>query len=122
MESRHSPASVRFECSFCSHKAKRVDHLKFHIETFHDDVKREYKCQDCEKVYNSKSSLGLHHNTVHRKMRYKCDICDYEATQKSHLNSHKKSIHEGIKYQCNECEKEFSQRSHLKSHCMYVHQ
>ena len=71
-------------------------------EVVSEDAK--FKCQDCERVFNSKSALWYHNKSKHESLKYACHQCDYQAAQQSHLTVHIQSKHEGVKYSCNQCD------------------
>ena len=63
----------------------------------------QYKCEECEASYKSKSGLSHHTSSKHEGIVYSCQYCGYKATRQSNLKRHKNSVHEAVKYQCNWC-------------------
>ena len=63
-----------------------------------------FKCKDCERMFDSQAGLFLHTKSKHEGVKYACNHCDYQATKQSNLIRHIQSIHEGVKYACNQCD------------------
>lgn len=60
-------------------------------------VQRKYKCEECEKVFDSHLVLGAHKSSAHgelnKKKKFKCEVCGEELfcslpTYKAHVKSH----------------------------------
>ena len=129
-----------------THKALTENHVdEKNSELTKEDVKRKYKCLECEKSYARQTVLWAHKNQVHKEREYSfcdqctfrtkykvsykrhvrsvhegaeypCDKCEYVAKDKSNLGKHMKSKHEGIRYPCDKCEHQASDRSNLTKH------
>lgn len=56
-------------------------------------VKREHKCNSCEKNYSSRNSLQRHDESVHKGIRHQCNQCEKSFTQKTQLSSHNRLVH-----------------------------
>ena len=54
-----------------------------------------YKCDACDKTYNSYSGLSFHKKSKHKGMRFSCNFCDKSYTQSPSLKRHMKNIHKG---------------------------
>ena len=50
-----------------------------------------------------------------------CELCSSEFTVKSSLNLHKQQIHEKIRYSCEQCEKSYTSKQNLEQHMQSVH-
>ncbi|KAI1309337.1 Histone-lysine N-methyltransferase PRDM16 [Halotydeus destructor] len=78
---------------------------------------REYKCNQCPKVYNWKSNLIRHQVAHDESRRYICETCKKVFTDPSNLQRHIRSQHIGARcHACHECGKTFATSSGLKQH------
>ena len=104
-------------------------------EYFHHNVRRigfknmetEHQCNQCSRMFNSRSELEKHDKHVH--MRIKCKKCDYLSFGERDLNEHTDMKHEKPghdKCRCQNCEKrdlkgpkdmKHEQRGHDKCRC-----
>ena len=100
-----------------------------------------HQCQDCSKVFRTKSNLNQHRNIVHQNIRHTCEKCGKSFTHSGYryhkLTAHrtedlealssddgsKSSIEEKIKkFECGKCGKRFAQNSLLRKHVSAVHE
>lgn len=78
---------------------------------------REYKCNQCPKVFNWKSNLIRHQVAHDDSRRYTCENCKKVFTDPSNLQRHIRSQHIGARsHACPECGKTFATSSGLKQH------
>jgi hypothetical protein len=72
-----------------------------------NDVKIVFQCDHCDKAFARNSSLQVHINTIHKKIkRFGCDQCDYTSYSRSSLKKHSNNIHLGKKdFKCDHCDK-----------------
>lgn len=78
---------------------------------------REYKCNQCPKVFNWKSNLIRHQVAHDESRRYVCENCKKVFTDPSNLQRHIRSQHIGARsHACPECGKTFATSSGLKQH------
>ena len=54
-----------------------------------------YKCDACDKTYNSYSGMSFHKKSIHKGVRFSCDFCDKSYTQSPSLKRHMKNNHKG---------------------------
>lgn len=96
--------------------------LSEHIGTCHfsedsNPGEKEYKCQQCPKVFNWKSNLIRHQIAHDESRRYVCENCKKVFTDPSNLQRHIRSQHIGARsHACPECGKTFATSSGLKQH------
>ena len=81
----------------------------------------KFKCQDCERIFNSRQALSHHTKSKHDGIKYACNQCNYQGTTQSNLTIHIQSKHEGVKYACNQCDYQATQQSNLTSHVKRKH-
>ena len=121
--------TYKFECQQCDKAYKRKNHLKEHIQSFHEGVK--YLCHQCDQEFTDQSSLRRHIQSVHKGVTYACDHCDYQATQQSNLTKHFQSVHtmyvhevdgNSFKFECQQCEKVYKRKDHLRKHIKSAHE
>lgn len=111
-------------CSQCNSKFHDKTSLKFHIQS-HGNPK--YKCDECEKFFQSKSNLTKH-KRLHKKT-FHCDDCNSSFASKENYDIHncrsndsaqesmqKKSLISDNKHVCDVCQKEFSKRKGMLAH------
>nr|XP_037271948.1 LOW QUALITY PROTEIN: transcription factor hamlet-like [Rhipicephalus microplus] len=78
---------------------------------------REYRCDQCPKVFSWKSNLIRHQAAHDASRRYVCDACRKVFTDPSNLQRHVRSQHLGARsHACTECGKTFATSSGLKQH------
>ena len=104
------------------------------METPINQPQNEFKCEICEKTFESKCRLTYHIKT-HQKTSnpessekcYKCSICDKEFNWRGyymkHLRKHSKSDDKSniSNFQCDNCEKSYNYVAHLKRHVTNKH-
>ncbi|XP_053399478.1 zinc finger protein 37-like [Mercenaria mercenaria] len=90
------------------------DHKKICIGRKETDSKF---CERCGKKFSSCTSLRIHRNTVHLKIRtFQCPECQYSAPNRTSLRHHQ-LVHEGVHpFQCDQCSFTCVQAYQLKSH------
>ncbi|KAH7698336.1 hypothetical protein AAVH_11079 [Aphelenchoides avenae] len=67
-----------------------------------------FKCVQCSKGYNKKSSFWSHMET-HRGKLHECDQCGKKYQRRPALHKHKRTAHaETEKFDCDQCEKKYT--------------
>lgn len=116
-----------FQCAVCAIKFESLDSLKVHSQ-YHKgefvsrakEVFRLFECDNCKKVFTTKSVLERHIFTHTHERQFGCKICGKRFKQAGHVKSHM-LVHTGErKFECTVCQKRFSLSNSLKKH-MYVH-
>jgi hypothetical protein len=52
-------------------------------------MKKEFKCDHCDKAFGQKRNLGDHINRIHKKIKsYSCEWCSYTSCTKRELKGH----------------------------------
>ena len=102
-------------------KVKKTDAFKFKGL----EQSGGHPCNDCGKVFKSRSCLKRHNEGVHLKLkRFFCPQCNMGFTFNSKLVRHIKKVHENDlekEYQCGECQVVFLVKEHLKNHLNQKH-
>ena len=101
----------------CRFSAKHMCDLNKHNS--HHLNRRQFICNQCNKVFNHNTSLNQHKRYVHSNVRqFVCRIndCNKRFKTKSYFNSHKQ-IHSTEQFnKCTECDKRFTNSSDLNKH------
>ena len=66
-------ADKNYKCTLCGKIAKKISHIKNHIETHLDGL--EFPCQPCDKTFRSRVSLGMHKSKFHKNAYLGQEIC-----------------------------------------------
>ena len=96
--------------------------IKEHIRS-HEKI---YRCEVCEKIYNSQRALQGHAQSVHSAHTYKCDQCEYRSNSKYIVDKHAKRRHtedkdKVYKFMCSKCDKKFFLKDALPKHMKSMH-
>ena len=94
-----------------------VDQFYEDDEYSFNDVEKKYKCEQCDKIFNSQQSRRRHVRHIHEGLEPKvtCTICG-KKLHKRILKDHIKNVHGPKDLQCPHCEKKFNSQKNLKSH------
>ncbi|OQR71969.1 zinc finger protein-like [Tropilaelaps mercedesae] len=131
---RHSEGTIC--CSLCEYKTYDQFLLREHLATKHNDVRKRYKCEHCDKEFGTFKRFFQHRQEAHKGFVYKrqvdpkiCDRCDFQSTKIKEMNAHKLS-HQGMvdvlpngRYLCRiqGCADTFSSASKYETHFTKVH-
>ena len=75
-----------------------------------------FKCETCEKTFQSYQFLKIH--TWSHTRPFKCDQCQRDFTRPYHLKAHKFTHSEVKPFTCDYCGKSFCTTSHFKKHML----
>ena len=104
----------------------RFSLLKDHIQSMHERTKN-YVCKICGEAYAHRAAIAYHMQSKHNdgKKDFKCDQCHFETNTKANLTTHKKRAHtertEIFPCPQEDCAATFTSKSSLKHH-KYTHQ
>ena len=82
------------------------------------------KCEECGKVFNTKTGLKQHMMSKHNigDKKFSCEHCSYAAYYRGHLERHTKEKHEKMKnHTCEQCGYASFLKSNVKKHIETVH-
>ncbi|XP_012151270.1 uncharacterized protein LOC105663891 isoform X1 [Megachile rotundata] len=116
-----------FLCTICGIKFETLSSLKVHSQSHKEayisktkETFRLFECDNCKKVFTTKSVLERHILTHSHERQFACVVCGKRFKQAGHVKSHM-LVHTGErKFECTVCKKRFSLSNSLKKH-MYVH-
>ena len=90
-------------------------HLKIH------DSKRDFKCNECNKLFINQSRLNYHKQNVHGSPNFHCDQCFKMFRSKANFQRHQR-IHTNEKpYSCPYCSFTCNNSTNLSSHVRAIH-
>ncbi|CAG9801424.1 unnamed protein product [Chironomus riparius] len=109
-------------------KTKRYQKQKVQNDAeveFNECLKKiqNFKCNDCNKCFNSRTALGYHLKTHSSERRYVCDQCGKKFLTNGALKVHLRLHTNDRPYKCNfpDCGKSFRQWGDLKYHETSLH-
>ena len=56
-------------------------------------MEAKFKCQDCERMFDTRAGLWYHTKCKHESVRNACNQCDKQFTHQGHVVTHIQSIH-----------------------------
>lgn len=108
---------IFFKCCECEKMYDKKTSLQYHLKTKHSDD-RQFKCTFCNKAFAIKSDFVRHSRIHTNDKRYICSVCGKKFTDRSTHLKHER-IHSGSKpYQCTICSKSFGYSFVLKNHLL----
>jgi uncharacterized Zn-finger protein len=134
----------KFQCDICGSHLKTKQHLKFHLKVHgepkecsickkklsnieehikrHQQEKKNFKCEHCEKICATKQALQEHIQRIHEKKSlgrwYTCSICAENFIRNIDLRRHSFIHFQGKVYACSypNCIERFKTSYKLKLH------
>ena len=100
----------RYSCDF---ESQLNQHISHHLN------KRQFVCNECNKQFNSCSSLSVHKNSVHSNVRpFVCSEsnCQKSFKLKDRLNKHLKIHSTERSFKCDECDRRFRYKELVSKH------
>ncbi|KAG5675674.1 hypothetical protein PVAND_005560 [Polypedilum vanderplanki] len=80
-----------------------------------------FKCNDCNKAFNSRTALGYHLKTHNSERRYVCDQCGKKFLTNGALKVHLRLHTDERPYKCSHCSRSFRQFGDMKYHETSIH-
>ena len=116
---RRKEGKNQFECDNCEYMSTSITLLNRHMHSVHKD-----KSEECGKE-NEQPILKSQLQSTQEDIQFKCDKCDYMSTSKTSLKRHVQSIHkaprESKRIECKECDKKFNKAETFNKHMKTVH-
>eukprot|EP01083_Nonionella_stella_P039588 107654_1 len=88
------------------------------------DIKRPFKCVECDLSYTQESSLKRHRKKIHSASKQtKCDVCGQQCSNAFELKQHKSKRHDMTVslYPCSSCRSVFIKKKLLYKHIRTAH-
>lgn len=80
-----------------------------------------FKCNECNKAFNSRTALGYHLKTHTMERRFVCEQCGKKFLTNGALKVHLRLHSDDRPYKCESCPKSFRQWGDLKYHETSIH-
>ena len=104
-------------------KDKISDENEKKKKAFWNKDKGRYECQECDKVFDSRSKLYYHVRKDHSEESTTCDTCGKVCGSSHHLYTHIRNCHQTTKFKpeqlikkCDKCDIEFNKAEELNDH------
>ena len=104
-------------CDKCGKRYNTPGHLREHIKSAHDGIKKPRSpatCPICLQTFKSAVAMNCHRNIEHYH-KYQCNDCGKYFGNNSRLEIHRNIEHDH-KYQCHHCGKNFGAACNLEQH------
>ena len=105
-------------CPICG-KHLQKSSMRNHIEKVHNaDTARKYTCQDCGKVYKTKTDLDTHYTKHSGEKMYTCQVCGKSYRFWNGLDNCLRKHEQRDRYHCDweGCGKSFNSKFRLDNH------
>ena len=81
-------------CKICSREFCNKNYLNIHMKNIHEGVKN-FKCSFCDRAYSQSNELQRHISKIHDGQKYKCQQCDKIYFSKTELKKckHKNMVY-----------------------------
>ncbi|XP_033231831.1 zinc finger protein 682-like [Belonocnema kinseyi] len=124
-----SEQEKKHTCEKCARSYKWKRHLNRHLK-YECDVRPQFRCNFCGKLFKRVGNMNLHVNRVHHKtnsvksvLRHNCDKCSRSYNWLKDLIRHKNLVHAVVKPQfiCDFCGYESNMKRPLVRHMISRH-
>ncbi|TNN10417.1 Zinc finger protein [Schistosoma japonicum] len=123
LDPKHSPDTVPmniFKCNLCNKYFATAHGLEVHVRRSHNNGKRPFECQLCQKTFGHATSLYQHESVHCQDKQFQCSQCGKTFKRSSTLSTHLLIHSDTRPYPCQYCGKRFHQKSDMKKHT-YTH-
>ena len=106
-------------CATCLIKLPDYFARRKHEEHVHEGKEKDFKCQECEKVFSNSNALKYHQEVTHQQLDKPlptCDECGKKFTSERNLERHSRVVHMGLKHECDICKRVFARKDVLQRH------
>ncbi|KAK6628706.1 hypothetical protein RUM43_002522 [Polyplax serrata] len=95
-------------CRVCNKSFGNVKQLKSHEARHAKSDKTQFKCTDCDRIFQTPTGLR-HHKAIHTgEFKYKCEFCGKGFVARVRYEEHRASHTKEERYSCEICGKKFS--------------
>ncbi|EEB18095.1 zinc finger protein, putative [Pediculus humanus corporis] len=95
-------------CRVCNKAFGNVKQLKSHEARHAKSDKTQFKCTDCDRIFQTPTGLR-HHKAIHTgEFKYKCEFCGKGFVARVRYEEHRASHTKEERYSCEICGKKFS--------------
>lgn len=95
-------------CRVCGKAFYNVKQLKSHEARHARSDKSQFKCGECDRVFQTPTGLR-HHKAIHTgEFKYKCEFCEKGFVSRVRYEEHRASHTKEERYSCEICGKKFS--------------
>lgn len=95
-------------CRVCNKAFGNVKQLKSHETRHAKSDKTQFKCTDCNRIFQTPTGLR-HHKAIHTgEFKYKCEFCGKGFVARVRYEEHRASHTKEERYSCEICGKKFS--------------
>lgn len=119
------PENYTFKCYSCYMAYCNAESLRDHMDVEHLNKKRDFKCDECDKVFTSKSGSNKHKKKVHMNITHVCKECNQVFKKKDSLNKHLMTVHQvyypKFKFKCDRCRMAYTTSKALEGHIKKDH-
>jgi hypothetical protein len=115
---------TKYSCDLCLFKSYGKYEIRSHIMIHHLplEMRKEFKCDECESVLTTLSSLKIHKQHKHSNQKPHTCFCGKSYALKETLKSHIKNVHNlERRYKCTVCLKGFNSQPRLNDHFLNSH-
>uniref|UniRef100_A0A3Q0KTF7 Zinc-finger domain containing protein n=1 Tax=Schistosoma mansoni TaxID=6183 RepID=A0A3Q0KTF7_SCHMA len=109
-----------FKCNLCNKYFVTAHGLEVHVRRAHNNGKRPFECQLCQKTFGHATSLYQHESVHCQDRQFQCSQCGKTFKRSSTLSTHLLIHSDTRPYPCQYCGKRFHQKSDMKKHT-YTH-
>uniref|UniRef100_A0A8D8BL98 Transcription factor grauzone n=1 Tax=Culex pipiens TaxID=7175 RepID=A0A8D8BL98_CULPI len=109
---------LKYHCERCDKSFSREIAYKRHMQDHEDSDHGRIKCEECGKMFKSRTVLYMHVRKKHVAPQFVCDICAKAFHQPAEFEKHKLE-HEDpdkLRMQCQHCLKWFKNREYWRTH------
>ncbi|GBP42764.1 Zinc finger protein 287 [Eumeta japonica] len=116
----HGKHSVSYKCNGCEKSFDSRKNLTQHVRAYHL-MEKMHSCTQCDKSFFRKICLDNHMLRHTGEKRYVCDICSKSYGRKFTLREHMRIHINDRRFKCEECSQSFVQKCSWRSHMRTRH-
>lgn len=98
------------QCRYCGKKIEKAKALKYH-ELRHMQESNHHQCQECKRIFKTKTGLRHHAASHTGQFKYCCDFCGRGFMSRMMLEEHRSCHTKEERYVCDVCGQKFTFQS-----------